>query len=177
MSNILGGLINLHESVIGWTIDFGLPLSAFDSDVRGLRHLIDLALGEGERPVAKLIYTSSAGLFRSKWHMLHLWEHRTDCRADFDSLPLAPIPEEFIQDPAIAVGIGYCESKWVAEQIVAAAAKKTALKPSVIRPTQLTGGLNGMWKQSEWFPSLVSASVALRCFPETQDVSISRLIS
>ena len=82
-----------------------------------------------------------------------------------------PVPEEFIRDPSVATGVSYSESKWIAEELIAVAAERTPLKPSVVRVTQLTGGLNGAWKESEWFPSMVSTSVALKCFPNTKDVS------
>ena len=70
------------------------------------------------------------------------------------------VPEEFISNAALAIGGGYTESKWIAEGIIAAAAEKTSLKPSVVRVTQLTGGLNGAWKEAEWFPALVATSTA-----------------
>ena len=81
------------------------------------------------------------------------------------------MPEELIQDPGLAVGNGYHESKWVSEWIMATAAEKTPLRPSAVRVTQLTGGRNGAWKTTEWFPSLVGASIALGCLPECHDVS------
>ena len=81
------------------------------------------------------------------------------------------VPEEFINNPALAIGGGYTESKWIAEMIIAAAAAKTSLKPSVVRVTQLTGGLNGAWKEAEWFPALVATSTALGCLPNNHEVN------
>ena len=75
----------------------------------------------------------------------------------------------------MAASLGYTESKWVAEMIIAAAARNTPLRPTVARVTQLSGGVNGAWKESEWFPSMIAASVALGCMPNNHDVSLQHV--
>ncbi|EPQ52402.1 polyketide synthase, partial [Gloeophyllum trabeum ATCC 11539] len=74
-----------------------------------------------------------------------------------------------IADAKVAVGSGYSESKWVAESLLAIAAERAALPVTVVRVHQLSGSDNGAWKSSEWFPSMVSASVALGYFPSGPD--------
>ena len=82
-------------------------------------------------------------------------------------------PEDFIDEPSLVVSSGYRESKWVAEEIIKATAEKTILTPSLVRITQLMGGVNGAWKETEWFPSLIATSVALGCIPDNHDVRLS----
>ncbi|KAJ3555005.1 hypothetical protein NM688_g2810 [Phlebia brevispora] len=53
-----------HIAHIGWTVNLIIPLSSFDNDLRGLRAMIDLALRPSGRPPMKLIFASTAGIFR-----------------------------------------------------------------------------------------------------------------
>ena len=77
-----------------------------------------------------------------------------------------------MEDPAVAVGWGYGESKWVAESILLAAIRNTPLKPVIVRPTGIAGGANGAWGPYEWIPAMFCSSVELGCFPRTEDVSV-----
>ena len=79
--------------------------------------------------------------------------------------------ESEVADPAVAAGSGYTESKWVAERILVAAAEDTSLTPVIIRVGQLSGGRNGSWNPTEWFPSLVRSAQLMQCLPEIQGVS------
>jgi len=72
----------------------------------------------------------------------------------------APIPAE------TAVGNGYAESKWVAEQILLEAASKTQLESTIVRVGQISGGKDGDWNINEWFPSLVQSAAKLGHFPD-----------
>ncbi|EPQ57833.1 polyketide synthase [Gloeophyllum trabeum ATCC 11539] len=75
-----------------------------------------------------------------------------------------------LPDPRVSVGPGYSKSKWVSERLLDVAMSKIpGFSATTIRIHQLAGGLNGSWKPSEWFPALVSASVALGCFPDGRD--------
>lgn len=82
-----------------------------------------------------------------------------------------PAPEEPIETPDNALGQGYGESKWVSEKILEAAAAKTALKPTVVRLGQITGGPSGYWNEHEWLPSLIKSSAYLKMLPDAQGVS------
>lgn len=73
-------------------------------------------------------------------------------------------------EPSVAVGMGYSESKWVADSILDAAAKRTPLQPVSVRVGQLTGGTSGAWNQTEWFPSLVRTSQNLGYLPTLDKV-------
>ena len=77
-----------------------------------------------------------------------------------------PISEELIDNPSVAVGSGYSESKWVAEQLLKRAAERNVCNPSIVRLGQLSGGANGAWRTTEWIPSMISTSLALGCVPD-----------
>ena len=84
----------------------------------------------------------------------------------------ASVKEEPVH-PSVASGMGYSESKWVAECILDFASKKTPLQPISIRVGQLTGHASGVWSQAEWFPLLVRTSQSLRCLPRLGKVRYS----
>ena len=75
-------------------------------------------------------------------------------------------------DPRVAVGEGYSESKWIAEQLMQVASERNLVRGVVVRIGQQTGGKNGAWKHTEWFPAIVAASAAMGCLPEGQGVSL-----
>ncbi|OBZ65511.1 L-aminoadipate-semialdehyde dehydrogenase large subunit [Grifola frondosa] len=165
----------LYESVthivhLGWPVDFGTSLASFEPAIQGLRNLVDLASRSNNRPPAKIIFGSSSGIFRSNSLFAHslVSSIPNNSRADLDSTQ--PAQEAAIHDPAVAVDSGYSESKWVAERLLSVAVERHAIHATIVRIGQLTGGLNGAWKTSEWIPSLVSASAALGCLPEGSGV-------
>jgi len=80
-------------------------------------------------------------------------------------------PEEYLTDAKSAAGSGYSESKWCAETILNQASLQTPLKPVIVRVGQLSGGSNGEWNTSEWFPSLVRSSQTLKKLPSLAGVS------
>ncbi|KAJ7865588.1 hypothetical protein B0H14DRAFT_3133338 [Mycena olivaceomarginata] len=71
--------------------------------------------------------------------------------------------------PEGAIGAGCTESKWVAEQMLFAAAKTTSLKPIVIRVGQLSGGAKGTWRPFQWVPAMILSGITLGCLPEGHD--------
>lgn len=87
-------------------------------------------------------------------------------------------PERPIDDPSIPLGSGYSESKWVAEQILYAAAAaegaSSSFRPVVLRIGQISGGKNGAWNTSDWVPALIKSSIALRCLPQLHGVRLRR---
>jgi thioester reductase-like protein len=70
------------------------------------------------------------------------------------------------------VGLGYAESKWVAESILRRASETTPLRPVSVRVGQLSGGVNGNWNASDWVPSIVCSAVSIGCLPDGAGVSI-----
>lgn len=144
-----------HVVHLGWNINLATHLKAFEPDIRGLRALIDFSATARKGRQARLVYASSVGIFRQL-------EYLSDISA--------PITESALPDPRVSIGPGYSESKWVSERLLDIAMEKIpGFSATTIRIHQLTGGLNGAWKPSEWFPALVSASMTLGCFPDGRD--------
>ncbi|KAH9841056.1 uncharacterized protein C8Q71DRAFT_436612 [Rhodofomes roseus] len=128
-----------------WRVDFNLSLESFEPNVKGVRHLIDFALSSPRPSPPRTLFTSSIGVFQN-----------------IEGVQLA---EQFIS-PAVAVGSGYSESKWVAERILMEAAEKTSLETLVVRVGQICGAPDGAWNAHEWFPSMVQSAPILGCFPD-----------
>ena len=80
-------------------------------------------------------------------------------------------PEEPHLDPSIAAGMGYAESKWIAEQILMSATEKTGLLTTSVRVGVLCGDRNGYWDPNSLFPLLFKAAPRLRCFFDMDGVS------
>ncbi|KAJ7468444.1 male sterility protein-domain-containing protein [Mycena latifolia] len=129
-----------------WQVNFNMSLSSMEPLVSGTRHLIDFALGSPHPNPPRLIFISTAGVFRN-------------LKGNSAAL------EQRVTDPQISVGLGYTESKWVAEEILETVARQTSLSPVIIRPGQLSGASNGAWNPSDWFPVLIRASQALGHLP------------
>ncbi|KAJ7730355.1 hypothetical protein DFH07DRAFT_969173 [Mycena maculata] len=128
-----------------WQVNFNISLSTLEPLVAGTRHLVDFALSSPHPLPPRFIFISTAGIFRNSTGTV--------------------APEEHVAGPKIAVGLGYTESKWVAEEILETAAQRTALSPVVIRPGQLSGAANGAWNASDWFPALLKSSQLLGHLP------------
>ncbi|KZT66436.1 hypothetical protein DAEQUDRAFT_739999 [Daedalea quercina L-15889] len=120
-----------------WRVDFNMLLESFEPNIRSVRQLIDFALSSTLPTVPRIVFTSSVGIFRK-----HLVK------------------------PHVAVGTGYSESKWVAEQILASAARATCLEVLIVRVGQVCGGPEGAWNAQEWFPAMVQSATKLGCFPD-----------
>lgn len=73
----------------------------------------------------------------------------------------------------IARGSGYSESKWVAEHMLKEAAVQTALRPTVVRIGQISGGENGCWNPNEWLPTMILSVKSVGCLPDAAQVSKS----
>ncbi|CAK5283812.1 unnamed protein product [Mycena citricolor] len=125
-----------------WTLDFNKSLASFEPHIKGTRNLIDLALASDAG--VRLLFTSSVGTAVG-------WDPKR-----------GPFPEELQLDPSAALGLGYGESKYVAERIIAA----SGLDATSFRIGQICGsGRTGAWSTSDWVPSLVKSSIALGALP------------
>ncbi|KAF7984474.1 hypothetical protein HWV62_14586 [Athelia sp. TMB] len=138
--------------LVTWKVDFKHALQSFEPQVKGLRHLIDLALRSPHTVPPRVLFTSSVGVFRH--------------------VKATERIKETSIGPEIAVGTGYSESKWASEHILEAAASQTPLVPTIIRVGQICGGSGGYWNEKEWLPTLVKSSISLRCLPAS-DLSVS----
>ncbi|KAJ7257509.1 putative aminoadipate reductase [Mycena haematopus] len=126
-----------------WKLDFNLSLAAFENNIVGTHHLINLALSCPRSP--RFLFTSSIASAIS-------WDPAQ-----------GPCPEKILTEDGINEGsIGYGQSKFVAEQILA----RSGLRASSLRISQICGSVpNGAWATSDWIPILVKTSLALGCLP------------
>lgn len=95
---------NIRDSVTviihnAWRLDFNLALSSFDPNVRGTRHLIDLARASNKIDKPRFMFTSSEASAQG-------WEKSK-----------GPFPEEVQFDAGVAIGPGYGGSKYVSERV------------------------------------------------------------
>ncbi|OBZ74288.1 L-aminoadipate-semialdehyde dehydrogenase large subunit [Grifola frondosa] len=123
-----------------WRVDFNVSLSSFEPLIAGVRNLLDLCLDSPLPGGPRVLFVSSIAALRTA--------------------------EDPVVDAGLAVGTGYSESKWVAEQLFGRVAQETGLRTTVIRVGQLSGDTRiGGWSPSEWVPALVSAGQVLGCIP------------
>ncbi|TCD63425.1 putative NRPS-like protein biosynthetic cluster [Steccherinum ochraceum] len=131
--------------------NFGLDVvtyhQSFERSLQGVRNLVEFSLASSFSEPPQILFVSSVGIFRNP-----------------ESSP--PHKEEPIKNPGVAVGTGYAESKWAAEQILSAATEETGLRTLSVRIGQLCGDRNGHWNEKEWFPSIVKSALYVGCLPD-----------
>ncbi|KAI0350525.1 acetyl-CoA synthetase-like protein [Trametes cingulata] len=134
-----------------WRVDFNVTLPSFEPLIAGTRNLLNFALSSPIVGGPKFLFVSSIASVRN---------HPSD----------TPVQETLDLGPEFAVGQGYGESKWVAEQILALAGEATGLKTSVVRVGQLSGDtLFGGWNTTEWVPAMVRVGKRLGCIPSAEE--------
>jgi thioester reductase-like protein len=151
-----------------WRVDFNVRLSSLEPLIAGTRRLVDFALSSLCSRPPRFIFASSISVLRSKCRVIALWVQIAD--AFFLDYPGKLAAEGPITDPKVAAGSGYSESKWVAEQVLRRAAEATSFRPVIVRIGQLSGGRNGCWNPSEWFPIIVRSGETMRCLPRSAGV-------
>ncbi|KAK7614076.1 hypothetical protein JOL62DRAFT_356142 [Phyllosticta paracitricarpa] len=141
-----------------WPVNFNMNLQSFEqSGTLSTHNLINLALQSQlqQKPTFVLISSLAAVL---------------------QAQPL-PIPERRHGWEGVAP-MGYGQSKWVAEEICAAAAEKTGLNTRVVRIGQVAGDTqHGIWSASEAFPTTVQCALTIGALPvvEGEDEELSWL--
>ncbi|KAI0769296.1 acetyl-CoA synthetase-like protein [Trametes elegans] len=137
----------------GWRVDFNVTLPSFEPLVAGARNLLELALNSPLSGGPRTLFVSSIS------SILHY-------PAD------EPAPESLDLGPDIAVGMGYGESKWVAEQIYSRAAEATGLRTTSVRVGQLSGDTRiGGWSTTEWLPAIVRTAKQLGRMPTVDNTA------
>ncbi|VUC24989.1 unnamed protein product [Clonostachys rosea] len=139
-----------------WTVNFNLRLPSFEDQVSGTQQLVQSAIKSN----ARFVFISSVAA--------------VSCAAS------EAIREDISEDPSDASPMGYSESKWVAEQVCAAAYKtvtatesapesETSSWMSIIRVGQLCGNQSGIWNKSEAYPLMLSTESLVGCLPRFED--------
>ncbi|KUJ21541.1 acetyl-CoA synthetase-like protein [Mollisia scopiformis] len=141
-----------HIIHAAWTVNFSLPLQAFEEDnIAGLYHLIKFS--KSCSPPARLSFCSSTASVLGQSHP-------------------AVITEQISTSPSDANALGYSRSKWVAEAICSAASNEEMMagRIKILRIGQLTGDtVNGVWNMSEAWPMMLSTVDAVNCLPQRGD--------
>ena len=80
------------------------------------------------------------------------------------------VSEEVINDFTVPQEMGYAESKYVSERLLATANTKCKVPISICRVGQIAGPVmrsEGMWNKEEWLPSLILSSQHLGIIPDS----------
>lgn len=76
-----------------------------------------------------------------------------------------------MHDPHIAIGGGYSESKWIAEQLLEGAARLASVPTTIVRIGQLSGDKRiGGWTEKEWVPAMLKLSQLVGALPLRDEV-------
>jgi hypothetical protein len=139
--------------LVAWRVDFNLTLLSFETYIADLRRLIDFALTCRLPEPPRFLFVSSIAAVSRLQNPLPILEHAVPAAA--------------------AVGSGYGESKWVAEALLIEAVARTPLHVVIVRTGQVSGGLNGYWNSSDWFPSMIQSASCVKCLPLTSSERVS----
>lgn len=135
-----------------WRVDFSQIVESYEADhIRGVRALIDWSFHSVKHP--RLVFISSIS---------SVGNLTGNSRS-------APIKEALITDYDAPARMGYAESKFVGENMLGIAAKKTGIPVSILRVGQVAGSTipeAAQWPMQEWFPSLVKTSKAFDLLPK-----------
>lgn len=141
-----------------WPVNFNQTLQSFRSSLDGVLGLISFATYAPR--LASTVYLSSVSAV-SNYH------ETTGASVDF-------VPEQIITDTKCPAGMGYGQSKYVAERILDYASTKLNLANiRIARVGQIAGtstpeqGPPHGWNRHEWLPSLVISSHYLKAIPES----------
>ena len=131
-----------------WAVNFNLKLSSFEKDnIAGLRHLLGLC----QRAKASFNFCSSVS---------SVVRH-----PDEDG----PVPESEA-DHRWAQGMGYAQSKSVAEALCARAAEKAGIPVRVLRIGQIVADtVHGVWNATEAIPMMMQSALTIGALPKLQE--------
>lgn len=130
-----------------WSVNFNHSLRSFEPhSLRSTHFLLTLAAESLRSPKPTVTFVSSIA-------------------AALCAEPAHAIPETLHPWSAVA-GMGYAQSKWVAEHMVAAAVEKAQVPARVVRLGQVCGDTEwGMWNATEAFPTTVQAACTIGALP------------
>lgn len=134
-----------------WPVNFNLPLSSFDPQLESCCNLLELANSSSN--IVETMFMSSVGAANN-------WAYVND----------GSVPETLLDDFRVSEGMGYAQSKQLAELLFAHASKANNLPVTVCRLGQIAGPVKsekGMWSPQEWFPSVLLSSSTLGKVPES----------
>ncbi|KAM3420462.1 hypothetical protein BST61_g3731 [Cercospora zeina] len=136
-----------HTLHLAWSVNFNKNLSSFSSDcLAGVQNLINLCLRSQRPQPATFSYCSSVSA------TIHT--------------PGGFVPESLPKSFACAQGMGYAQSKLVAENICERAAKATGIRSRVLRVGQVIGDTEyGIWNPTEAIPMIFQTARTVGALP------------
>ncbi|KAG1862517.1 L-aminoadipate-semialdehyde dehydrogenase [Suillus subalutaceus] len=134
-----------------WAVNFNLGISSFEPHIRGAVNLINLALASPHPRPADFYFASSisaVGAWRGP-----------------DS-----IPEAITDDPSVAQGLGYAQSKWITEKLCQVASQQTPIRAGVLRIGQMVGdSQNGVWNETEAISLIIKCTDTIGILPNLEE--------
>jgi thioester reductase-like protein len=141
-----------HIIHAAWPVNFQLGLAAFEPQIAGLKHLLDLSMITLRQQPARLLFCSSVSTAMG-----------TPSPTTIKEIP--------IEDFTHALPQGYARSKLVSEHVVQAATKVGA-DAHVLRIGQIVGDMKtGVWNSTEAFPLAIQSALTLKVLPQLDVVS------
>jgi thioester reductase-like protein/acyl-coenzyme A synthetase/AMP-(fatty) acid ligase/aryl carrier-like protein len=131
-----------------WPVDFNKPLPSFVESLDGVINLVRFS-HHSQHDVALQFISSITSVARYS--------------------EAAIIPEHAVANPRISAPMGYGESKYVAEMILAYSSRVLGVQTISARVGQISGDASRKrgWSLHEWFPSLVVSSLHMRALPSS----------
>ncbi|EMD36322.1 hypothetical protein CERSUDRAFT_74328 [Gelatoporia subvermispora B] len=138
-----------HIVHCAWEVNFNHPLERFvNTHIKGVQTLINIAISTQRATFPRLVFVSSIAAVRNY-------------------AGLGKIAERCYFDSRIPSDLGYGQSKYVAERILAHASEKTGLPITIVRAGQLSGCMTtGEWNEHEVFPIFFRSCHLLRRIPD-----------
>ncbi|UPX13017.1 uncharacterized protein EKO05_0003546 [Ascochyta rabiei] len=130
-----------------WSVNFNHSLRSFEThSLRSTHFLLNLAASSIRWPKPTVTFVSSIAAAL--------------CAEPADAIP------EILHPWSTVAEMGYAQSKWVAEHMVAAAAEQARVPARVVRLGQVCGDTEwGVWNPAEAFPVTVQAACTIGALP------------
>ncbi|KAK6004847.1 hypothetical protein QM012_007626 [Aureobasidium pullulans] len=132
-----------------WSVNFNLPVTAFEDQIWGCRNLVAFSMESVYRPHIQFISSVGAA---NRW---------SDKIEEF-------VPEKVLENMSFSEGMGYAQSKQVSEMLLDHVSQNYHVPSTICRVGQITGPVQlqkGRWNDAEWFPSLIKTSIYLGKLP------------
>ncbi|KAH7929842.1 putative aminoadipate reductase [Leucogyrophana mollusca] len=134
-----------------WAVNFNLGISSFETHIRGAVNLINLALASPHSHPADFYFASSVSAVAA-------WPGP------------GSVPEAVTDDPFVAQGLGYAQSKWVTEKLCQLASQATPIRAGVLRIGQMVGdSSNGVWNETEAISLIFKCADTIGVLPDLEE--------
>ncbi|KAG1775414.1 L-aminoadipate-semialdehyde dehydrogenase [Suillus placidus] len=135
-----------------WAVNFNLGISSFEPHIRGAVNLINLALASPHPRPADFYFASSISAVAA-------WRGPES------------IPEAITDDPSVAQGLGYAQSKWITEKLCQVASQQTPIRAGVLRIGQMVGdSQNGVWNETEAISLIIKCTDTIGILPNLEEL-------